>query len=96
MDGWKLQVDASLNYLTGKDSFNLTKDDLEMDSPYNTYKYYGLPPGPICNPGLESIEAVLDRQETDYWYYLTTPDGQTIFSQTLDEHNANKAKYLKN
>ncbi len=95
MDGWKLQVDATLNYLTGKDSLSLTKEDLEIDSPYNTYKYFGLPFGPICNPGLESIEAVLDYQETDYWYYLTTADGETIFSKTLDEHNANKVKYLK-
>jgi len=67
----------------------------EIDSPYNTYKYLGLPVGPICNPGLESIEAAIYPKDSEYWYYLSTPEGETIFSQTLEEHNIAQAKYLK-
>lgn len=93
--GWPLQVDATLAYLTGKESLNLTKDDLKIDSPYNTYKYYGLPLGPICNPGLESIKAAIYYKENSYWFYLTTPEGEAIFSETLEEHNIARFNYLK-
>jgi UPF0755 protein len=92
--GWPLQVDATLTYLTGKKSSELTKEDLELPSPYNTYKYSWLP-GPICNPGLDSILAAIYSEKSNYWYYLSTPDGETIFSKTLQEHNFFKAKYLK-
>jgi len=54
-----------------------------------------LPPGPICNPGLESIKAALNPEESSYWYYLSTKTGQTIFSKTLEEHNINRGKYLR-
>jgi len=54
-----------------------------------------LPLGPICNPGLESITAALYPEDSDYWYYLSTPDGETIFSKTLEEHNYAKSKYLR-
>ena len=67
----------------------------EIDSPYNTYKYLGLPAGPICNPGLESILAALYPKNSEYWYYFSTPEGETIFSRTLEEHNIAQAKYLK-
>lgn len=67
----------------------------EIDSPYNTYKYLGLPLGPICNPGLESIMAAVYPKDSEYWYYLSTPEGETIFSKTLEEHNIAQAKYLK-
>jgi UPF0755 protein len=90
-----LQVDATVTYLTGDNSF-VSKEDTKVDSPYNTYKYLGLPFGPICNPGLESIEAAVYPVSSAYWYYLSTPEGKTIFSRTLEEHNAAKYKYLKN
>lgn len=90
-----LQVDATITYITGKKTTKISKEETQIDSPYNTYKYLGLPPGPICNPGLESILAALYPKESEYWYYLSTPDGQTIFSKTLKEHNYAKAKYLK-
>lgn len=90
-----LQVDASIAYLTGKKTGEITTKDKAVDSPYNTYAHKGLPPGPITNPGLKSIQAALNPQKNDYWYYLSAPDGRTIFSKTLDEHNANKAKYLR-
>ncbi len=93
--GIPLQVDATITYITGKKTTKIPPEDLRIDSPYNTYKYYGLPPGPICNPGLESIKAALNPQDSQFWYYLSIPEGKTIFSKTLDEHNIAKAKYLK-
>jgi len=90
-----LQVDATITYITGKKSVRVSKQETEIDSLYNTYKYRGLPLGPISNPGLESIEAAIYPQNSDYWYYLSTPEGETIFSKTLEEHNIAKAKYLK-
>jgi len=92
--GMPLQVDAAIVYITGGRSTNISQRDKEIDSPYNTYKYRGLPAGPICNPGIESIRAALEPQGSDYWYYLTTKEGKTIFSKTLIEHNINKNKYL--
>jgi UPF0755 protein len=93
--GIPLQVDATITYITGKKTTKIPLEDLQIDSPYNTYKYKGLPPAPICNPGLESILAVLYPKESEYWYYLSIPEKKTIFSKTLQEHNLAKAKYLK-
>jgi len=90
-----LQVDATITYLSGRKTTEISKEELAVDSPYNTYKYKGLPPGPICNPGLESIVAAIYPIESDYWFYLSAPDGETIFSKTLQEHNRAKEKYLK-
>ncbi|TFG35844.1 MAG: endolytic transglycosylase MltG [Parcubacteria group bacterium] len=91
-----LQVDATILYFTEKDSSKVSIDETKIDSPYNTYKYLGLPQGPICNPGIESIEAAIYPKSSAYWYYLSTPEGKTIFSRTLEEHNIAKYKYLKN
>jgi len=87
-----LEVDSTLLYF----STSLHPDLMEknVDSPYNTYKYAGLPLGPICNPGLESIRAALYPQETDYWFYSSAPNGETIFAKTLGQHLINKARYL--
>lgn len=92
--GIPLQVDATITYITGKKTTKISQEDTQIDSPYNTYKYYGLPPGPISNPGLESIEAALNPKDSPYFYYLSTPAGTTIFSRTLEEHNIAKTKYL--
>lgn len=92
--GMLLQVDATILYVINEKKNRLSYQDTQIDSPYNTYKYPGLPKGPIANPGLESILAALSPKESDYWYYLSAPDGQTIFSRTLEEHNIAKAKYL--
>ncbi|MGB9706809.1 MAG: endolytic transglycosylase MltG, partial [Microgenomates group bacterium] len=73
----------------------ISKEDLEIDSPYNTYKYKDLPPTPICNPGLAAIKAVLNPTPTDYWYYLSDKDGNIHFAKTLEEHRQNIVKYLK-
>lgn len=92
--GMALQVDATLVFITGKKTGQITNEDKFIDSPFNTYKYRGLPPSPIANPGLRAITAALEPTPTDYLYYLNAPDGTTIFSKTLDEHNANRIKYL--
>lgn len=91
-----LQVDATISYITGRKGDSVSIEETKIDSPYNTYKYKGLPLGPISNPGLESIIASIYPENSDYWYYLSTPEGKTIFSKTLEEHNIAKAKYLKN
>lgn len=93
--GIALQSDATVNYVTGKKALRPTNADLSVDSLYNTYQQPGLPPGPINNPGLESIQAALNPTPNDYWYFLTDAKGQTHFSKTLAEHNANKTKYLQ-
>lgn len=93
--GMLLQSDATVNYITQKGDPSPSYKDLETDSPYNTYKHAGLPPGPICNPGIKAIEAVLEPERTDYLYFLT-PSGQpTVYSKTLEEHEMNKRKWLK-
>lgn len=92
--GMALQSDATVNYVTKKGVASPSADDIRVDSRYNTYKYPGLPPGPICNPSIEAIKAVIHPEKTPYWYFLTTPEGQMIFSKTHDEHVTNKQKYL--
>jgi UPF0755 protein len=92
--GMALQVDATFAYTLGKTSSELTRDDLQTDSPYNTYTRTGLPPTPISNPGRASIEAALFPTKTAYWYYLTGSDGVTHFAETFEEHKINKEKYL--
>ena len=100
---WPLQIDATIQYALGYQPQEkswwkkyLTKEDLEIDSPYNTYKNKGLPPTPICNPGLASIEAVIGASEnTPYWYYLSDKTGRMHYAKTLEEHNENIRKYLQ-
>ena len=94
-NGVPLQVDATIIYITGGKTTKVSKEETKIDSPYNTYKHRGLPLGPISNPGLESILASVYPESSDYWYYLSTKEGKTIFSRTLEEHNIAKVKYLK-
>ncbi|MDO8592241.1 MAG: endolytic transglycosylase MltG [bacterium] len=94
--GMPLQSDATLSYILGDKIGGHTIEQTKIDSPYNTYKYRGLTPGPIANPGLNAITAAIYPAENDYVYFLSDPaTGKTIFSRTLNEHNENKAKYLK-
>ncbi len=94
--GMRLEVDASVNYASGKSDPSVTYADLQIDSPYNTYKYDGLPPGPICSPGLQAIIAAIYPRESPYLFYLNRQDtGETIFSKDFNEHIRNKNKYLK-
>jgi UPF0755 protein len=89
-----LQVDAAFNYVNGKSTYDLTLNDLQIDSRYNTYKYKGLPPGPIANPGLDSILAVIEPADTPYLYYLSAKDGTMHYAKNFEEHKKNKIKYL--
>jgi UPF0755 protein len=92
--GLPLQVDATLTYLNGKTSAELTQGDLAFDSPYNTYVYKGLPPTPISNPGLESIEAAIHPTTTPYMFFLTGKDGKMYYAKTFEEHKQNIQKHL--
>jgi UPF0755 protein len=89
-----LQVDSTLGYVTGKASLQLTLKDLQLDSPYNSYKYKGLPPAPISNPGLSSIDAALNPTPNKYLYFLSDKDGINHFAVTYGEHVKNRKKYL--
>ncbi len=89
-----LQVDSVFPYLFGDKPYDLTDGDLLVDSPYNTYRYKGLPPTPITNPGIEAIRDTVTPIATKYWYYLSDKDGTMHYAVTHDEHLANRAKYL--
>jgi UPF0755 protein len=109
-NSWPLQVDATIQYLIASNksknrvSFEenyqwwpsqLSKLDLQTNSVFNTYLNRGIPPSPICNPGLSSIEAVVNPTRSEYWYYLSDETGKTYFAKTDEEHNQNIQKYLK-
>jgi UPF0755 protein len=85
--GMRLECDATVLYALGEHKDRVLYRDLEVDSPYNTYRYAGLPPGPIANPGLNCIEAALHPAQSDYLYYVARPNGSHIFTRTLEEHN---------
>jgi len=91
--GVPLQVDATLIYITGRNE--IYEADKKINSSYNTYFYRGLPKGPIANPGISAIRAAIFPETSSYWYYLSAKDSTTIFSKTLEEHNRNRAIYLK-
>jgi len=103
---WPLQIDASVQYAVGTKKAKtedmsrikywetLTRDDLDIDSEYNVYKYKGLPPGPICNPGLSSLKAAATPSKSSYWFYIHDNKGQIHYAATEEEHTANVRKYL--
>lgn len=93
--GMALQLDATVQYITGRGSAELTIKDLKIDSPYNTYVYRGLPPTPISSPGEESIYAAMHVTKNDYLFYLHDNTGQIHYAKTFEEHVKNKNKYLK-
>lgn len=99
---WPLQADATLQYALGYQvrektwwKKELFDDDKKVKSPYNTYLNPGLPPGPIANPGIVSIKAVIYPKTSDYWYYLHDPKGGVHYGRTLEEHNRNIETYLR-
>lgn len=100
--GIPLQIDATISYIKKLDpsaeqheNGRISLTDTKIDSPYNTYLYPGLPEGPIANPGISAIRAAIYPKDSPYLYYLSTPDGETIFSETLEEHNEAKATHLR-
>ena len=106
-NGWPLQVDATVQYAVASQKCSIFKSpcdwwsdklspaDLQIKSKYNTYLNRGLPPGPICSPGLASIKAVLQPKDSPYWYYLSDKNGVMHYAKTSSEHQANIQKYLK-
>ncbi|NLP51353.1 endolytic transglycosylase MltG [Bacillus sp. RO1] len=92
--GMPLQTDPTVLYALGEHKERTLYEHLEVDSPYNTYKHQGLPPGPIANAGLSSIQAALKPAETEYYYFLATPDGEVLFNETLEEHNIDKNEHI--
>ena len=94
--GWAFQVDSSVHYIAGRsgDVFTTAKERDSL-SLWNTYKYPGLPPGPISMPSQQSIMAALYPEKNSYWYFLTDHDGKMHYAPTLDEHNVNRARYLR-
>ncbi len=93
--GIPLQVDAPFLFLFGKTSAELTRQDLAVDSPFNTYRYKGLPPSPINNPGLAAIEAALRPIDSPYLYYLHDAEGRIHYAKDYAGHLENKKKYLQ-
>ena len=96
--GWPLQVDATIQYALGRPENwwpVVVKADLAVKSPYNTYLNKDLPPAPICNPGLDSIKAVLSPTTSPYWYYLSDPSGGMHYAESDEGHAANIRQYLR-
>lgn len=89
----RLQTDPTVIYAMVNFDGNIRKKDLSIDSPYNTYKHFGLPPGPIASPGLESIQAALDPEETDFLYFVSRKDGSHQFSTNYKDHIRAVQKY---
>lgn len=99
---WPLEVDATLQYILGYQTKektwwkkNITFEDLNLESRYNTRRKKGLPPGPICNPGISSLNAAINPQSSPYWFYISDKKGNIHYAKTLEEHNSNIRKYLE-
>ncbi len=92
---WPLQSCATVNYITGKNDPAILSKDRAIDSLFNTYKYPGLPLGPISNPGLNAIKAAIYPIKNDYWYFMSGTDGVIHYAKTLEEHNRNVYKFLR-
>jgi UPF0755 protein len=93
-----LATDPSVIYaslLRGKFDGTIRQSDLQLDSPYNTYKYAGLPPGPIANPGVTALQAAMHPTQTDYLYFVANNAGGHNFARTIEEHNHNVSEYRK-
>lgn len=93
--GMALQLDSTVNYVTGAKKPAVSLEDQKVESLYNTYKYPGLPLGPIDNPGLQSILAAIYPEKNDYWFFLSDKDGIMHYAKNLKEHNENKRNFLK-
>ena len=91
--GMPFQSDATITYITRRPDASPSIEETKIDSPYNTYLYKGLPPGPVGNPGLEAMQATLNPETTDYLFFISH-NGKAYFAKTYEEHLANIAKYL--
>ena len=86
--GMKLEIDATIQYVLEDRVENLTDKELAIDSPYNTYMYKGLPPTPICNPGIDAIRAAIEPADTDYYYYALSTSGKHEFFSDFESQQA--------
>jgi len=93
--GRGLEADSTVNYITGHSKPSVSYEETRIDHPWNTYKYRGLPPGPIGNPSLSSIIAAIRPKANPYWYFLTDPQGKVYYGRTLEEHNENRVNHLR-
>lgn len=91
-----LQTDPTVLYAQGEHKDRVYYKDLKFESPYNTYLHKGLPPGPIANAGISSLEAAVNPEETDLFYFLATPGGNVLFSRTYEEHSKLVAEHITN
>lgn len=92
-NGQRLQSDVTVNYVTGNTTTDVSLSDTYVESAYNTYRNDGLPPGAISNPGYDALYAAVYPTQSDYWYFLATPEGEVIYSATYEEHLQYKAQY---
>jgi UPF0755 protein len=92
----RLQTDPTVIYAIANFDVNIRKKDLSIDSPYNTYKHHGLPPGPIASPGLDSIRAAMEPEDSDYLYFVSRKNGSHQFSTNYEDHNRAVRKYQLN
>ena len=92
-NGMRIESDATINYITKKNTTTPSGSDLNVESAYNTYRNDGLPPTPINNPGLDSLRAVVYPEDSEYWFFLTTPEGEVKYSQNYDQHLETRAQY---
>jgi UPF0755 protein len=93
---WRLECDPTVIYALGGLDRPLYRKDLKYDSPYNTYRYFGLPPGPISNPGVESLKAAVSPANVNYMFFVARGDGSHVFTRTLDEHINAKNRIRRN
>jgi len=94
-NGMRLEVDSTIVYVREGNYYRVTFEELKVKSSYNTYTNYGLPPGPISNPGIESIKAALHPAKSPYWFYLSPNINTTVFSETFDQHRAAANQYIR-
>ncbi len=92
-NGKRLESDVTLNFITGKTSTAVPLSDTFIESAYNTYRNDGLPPGAISNPGYDALYAAVYPEEANYWYFIATPDGEVLYSETYEQHLQYKAQY---
>lgn len=94
-DGQGLQADSTVNYITGHSKPSVSVEETKIDHPWNTYKYRGLPAGPIGNPSLSSIVAAIRPKANPYWFFLTDPEGKVWYGRTFEEHQSNRLNHLR-
>jgi UPF0755 protein len=95
-ENWRLESCATVQYALGERKSTLTYADLEVESDYNTYQHFGLPPGPINSPGAASISAAVNPDTTEYMFFLAIGDGSHYFTDNYDDFLKAKAKYINN